>query len=110
MYREAVAQLESWLNEEKRKPLLITGARSVGKTWIARDFGDAFFDKTVIIDFEQNDETLILLEQELNKTQILRILEKKLGTLIEPEKTFIIFENVHILKKPLDFIKFLKTI
>lgn len=109
MYREAVAQLESWLNEEIRKPLLITGSRSVGKTWIARDFGDAFFDQTVTIDFAQEDETRIILEQELDKNQILRILGNKLGKMIEPDKTFIIFEDVQLLKNPLKFFEFLQN-
>jgi len=109
LYREAVAQLESWLNEETRKPLLITGARSVGKTWVARDFGDAFFDQTVIMDLEQDDETRIILEQELDKNQILRILGNQLGKSLEPQKTFIIFENVHMLKSPLKFFEFLKN-
>ena len=55
MYREILNQLADWKEKKDRKVLMLSGGRGVGKSYTLRDFGDGFFDNTVIIDFKTQD-------------------------------------------------------
>ncbi len=54
MYRYAMESLYRWKEERNRKPLIIEGARQVGKTWLMREFGKQAYQKTVYINFDSN--------------------------------------------------------
>ena len=54
MERELFTKLERWMNKKNRKPLIIQGARQVGKTWIMKEFGTRFYENTVYINFDNN--------------------------------------------------------
>ena len=54
MYRNAIEQLKQWKESKDRKPLIIEGARQVGKTWLIQEFGKVAFANTVYINFDSN--------------------------------------------------------
>ena len=54
MYRNAIEQLKQWKDSKNRKPLIIEGARQVGKTWLMQEFGKVAFTNTVYINFDSN--------------------------------------------------------
>ena len=54
MERELFTKLERWMRKKNRKPLIIQGARQVGKTWIMKEFGARFYENTVYINFDNN--------------------------------------------------------
>ena len=55
MKRLAMSQLEKWKNKKNRKPLIIRGARQVGKTWLMKEFGKLYFGNVVYINFDNNE-------------------------------------------------------
>ncbi len=54
MYREIINDFEKWYENPSRKPLVVSGARCVGKTWAVKDFGDGFFDNILVFDLKEN--------------------------------------------------------
>ena len=56
MYRTAIEQLREWKANERRKPLIIRGARQVGKTWLMKEFGDSSYEKVVYVNFDNNEQ------------------------------------------------------
>ena len=52
MYREKIEQLKQWKESKKRKPLIIRGARQVGKTWLMKEFGKLCYEKCAYINFD----------------------------------------------------------
>ena len=109
MYREAVLELEEWINSKAKKPLMITGCKKVGKTWTALDLGAAYFESTVLVDLQVDNEVKKMLNDQPNLKQIVRFLGKKSNVTIDTKKTFIIFDNVNCLRKTYDFIEFLNN-
>ena len=55
MYREKLKELKLWKNSNDRKPLIIRGARQVGKTWIMQEFGNKNYEKVAYINFDGNE-------------------------------------------------------
>lgn len=54
MYRIAIEKLKRWKESKNRKPLIIEGARQVGKTWLMKEFGKLYYSDTVYINFDSN--------------------------------------------------------
>jgi len=63
MLRNAMSELLNWKSRPNRKPLLIRGARQVGKTWLMREFGRAHFAKTAYINFDDNERMAAFLKE-----------------------------------------------
>ena len=78
MERELFTKLERWMNKKNRKPLIIQGARQVGKTWIMKEFGARFYENTVYINFDNNKamKDVFDLDFDLKRT----FLQSKLST------------------------------
>jgi predicted AAA+ superfamily ATPase len=74
MNRIAVNQLIEWKNSIKRKPLLVFGARQVGKTWLIRHFGDSYFENFLYVNFEKEISLRTLFEQDYQPKRILQVL------------------------------------
>ncbi|MDR0446729.1 MAG: AAA family ATPase, partial [Oscillospiraceae bacterium] len=55
MKRYAIEKLTQWKNSKKRKPLIIRGARQVGKTWLMKEFGNAYFENMAYVNFDNNN-------------------------------------------------------
>ena len=76
MYRAAIENLKKWKNEKSRKPLVIEGARQVGKTWLMKEFGRAQeYEKTVYINFDADKRAGDLFSENLNPDRIINVLE-----------------------------------
>ena len=71
MERELFTKLERWMKKKNRKPLIIQGARQVGKTWIMKEFGARFYEKTVYINFDNNKAMKDVFELDFDLKRIL---------------------------------------
>ena len=94
MKRTAIQQLYEWKNQKKRKPLIMRGARQVGKTWMMREFGKEAFAETIYINFENEPRFRSLFIQDYNTERILSILQIYHGKRIDPADTLIIFDEI----------------
>lgn len=94
MKRTAIQQLYEWKNQKKRKPLIMRGARQVGKTWMMREFGKEAFAETIYINFENEPRFKSLFIQDHNTERILSILQIYHGKRIDPADTLIIFDEI----------------
>ena len=106
MYRYAIENLDKWKNSKNRKPLIIEGARQVGKTWIMKEFGKKSYSKTVYINFDSNVQMAELFSIDLNVERIIMGLELYAGYKINPADTLIIFDEVHEVPKALSSLKY----
>ena len=106
MYRYAIENLDKWKNSKNRKPLIIEGARQVGKTWIMKEFGKKSYNKTVYINFDSNVQMAELFSIDLNVERIIMGLELYAGHKINPTDTLIIFDEVQEVPKALSSLKY----
>lgn len=106
MKREAMNQLLEWKNKINRKPLIIEGARQVGKTWIMQEFGKTAYDKTIYINFDSNVQMNMLFNSDYNIERILLGLEIYSGQKIVPQSTLLIFDEVQEAPKALSSLKY----
>ena len=65
MYREKIKELEQWKKNKNRKPLIIRGARQVGKTWLMKEFGKNYYEKYAYINLESNNKIILDLLKEI---------------------------------------------
>ncbi len=93
MKRLAENQLKEWKNSPRRKPLIIRGARQVGKTWLVDHFAQEQFDSFIKIDLEQRRDLHIHFGDNLEPQNIIRHLELEAGR-IEPGKTLLFFDEI----------------
>ncbi len=94
MYRDKIVELEKWKNSNNRKPLIIRGARQVGKTWIMKEFGEKYYDNIAYINFDGNTRMNILFEKDFDLEKIIEGLKIESGVNIEQEKTLIILDEI----------------
>ena len=106
MYRELIEKLINWKNSEKRKPLIIRGARQVGKTWIMKEFGNKYYKKMAYINFDNNNRMKALFEQDLDVERIIQGLKIESGVDIDKENTLIIFDEVQEVPNALSSLKY----
>lgn len=106
MYRYAMENLCEWKNKKNRKPLIIEGARQVGKTWLMKEFGKQEYTNTVYINFDSNSRMAELFSADLDITRILRGIEIYTGKKINSEDTLIIFDEVQEVPKALSSLKY----
>ncbi|MBQ6316217.1 MAG: AAA family ATPase, partial [Oscillospiraceae bacterium] len=79
MYRFAIEELKKWKARENRKPLIIRGARQVGKTWLMKEFGASSYEQTVYINFDSNTQMQWLFDGDLDVQRIIIGLELYIG-------------------------------
>jgi len=106
MYRYAIENLDKWKNSKNRKPLIIEGARQVGKTWIMKEFGKKSYNNTVYINFDSNVQMTELFSIDLNVERIIMGLELYAGHKINPADTLIIFDEIQEVPKALSSLKY----
>ena len=106
MYRKALETLKTWKNASSRKPLIIEGARQVGKTWLMKTFGSQAYAHCVYINFDDNRVMQELFRQDLNPERIIRGLELYTDQKIVPETTLIIFDEVQEVPRALSSLKY----
>ena len=94
MYRSAIEKLKKWKKSYFRKPLIIEGARQVGKTWLMKEFGKECYKKTVYINFDSNRQMRELFSSDLNIERIIMGLE-----IYSESSDFTAFSNSFILSR-----------
>ena len=106
MYRLAIEDLYEWKKSANRKPLIIEGARQVGKTWLMKEFGKQAYEKTVYINFDSNSRMAELFSSDLQIDRIIMGLELYSDVKITPENTLIIFDEVQEVPRALASLKY----
>ncbi len=106
MYRTAIEELNQWKVKRNKKPLIIRGARQVGKTWLMKEFGRIAFEKTVYISFDNNQRMRDLFSYDLDMERIVTGLELYSGQKINPAKTLLIFDEVQEVPQALTSLKY----
>lgn len=106
MYREKIEELKAWKKSPNRKPLIIRGARQVGKTWLMKEFGNKYYEKCAYINFDDNIRMEKLFEGDFDLGRILQGLKIESGVNIEPENTLIILDEVQENPKALKALKY----
>ncbi len=97
-----------WKNQERknRKPLLLYGARQVGKTFILMEFGEKYYDNVVYINMETNLSVASIFDNDISPTRIIRLLESIAGEEILPEKTLLILDEIQACERALTSLKY----
>ena len=106
MHRTKIEDLIKWKKHPNRKPLIIRGARQVGKTWLMKEFGEKYYEKCAYINFDDNPRMNKLFEEDFNLERILQGLKIESGVNIEKENTLIIFDEVQETPKALKALKY----
>lgn len=106
MYRNKIEELKKWKESANRKPLIIRGARQVGKTWLMKEFGKKYYEKYAYINFDDNTRMNKLFEEDLNVDRIIQGLKIESGINIEPENTLIILDEIQETPKALKALKY----
>lgn len=106
MYRFAIEQMVKWREKTKRKPLIIRGARQVGKTWLMKEFGSRYYKNTVYVNFDNNDRMKLLFDGSLDVSRIIIGLELYAGQKIDADNTLIIFDEIQEAPKALASLKY----
>ncbi len=106
MERLLLEQLQKWKNKRNRKPLIIRGARQVGKTWIMKEFGKRCFENTVYINFDNNEHMKNVFELDYDIGRILSALRVESGKAFGAENTLLIFDEVQEVPKALAALKY----
>lgn len=106
MYRCAIKELYKWKKNPRRKPLIIEGARQVGKTWLMKEFGSQAYEDSVYINFDSNSQMQELFSTDLNTQRLILGLELYAGRKIDPEHTLLIFDEVQEVPKALTSLKY----
>lgn len=106
MYRIAIEKLYKWKNSKRRKPLIIEGARQVGKTWLMKEFGGQAYADTVYINFDSNSRMADLFSADLDTDRLIMGLELYAGRKINPDNTLLIFDEVQEVPRALASLKY----
>ncbi len=110
MYRTTIELLYKWKEKDSRKPLIIRGARQVGKTWLMKEFGAKAYKKYVYINFDNNQRMQELFTADLNIERIVAGLELYSGHKIDPAETLLIFDEIQEVPKALTSLKYIVII
>ncbi len=106
MERDAMKQLEEWYNRKNRKPLILKGARQVGKTWLMKEFGRTHFKYTAYINFDNNRNMANVFADDYDIDRILMAINIETGVRIHPEETLIIFDEIQENPKAIASLKY----
>ncbi len=94
MLRSLYKDLVKWKYSSNRKPLILQGARQVGKTWLMKDFGETQFENTVYLNFESSERLKGLFSSDFDIKRIISIIEIEVGYKIDADKCLLIFDEI----------------
>lgn len=106
MKRKVLQRLIKWKDTPVRKPLILQGARQVGKTWLLKFFGDQYFENTAYFNFEQQIELKQFFQTTKEPKRILENLSLVHGKAILPQKTLVIFDEIQECNEALNTLKY----
>ena len=106
--RNAISELIQWKDSPERKPMVLKGARQVGKTWLMKEFGRNYYESFAYFNFDEEDELKSIFEASKNPQRIIELLSMIGGEKIEPGKTLIIFDEIQECPEALNTLKYFK--
>lgn len=106
MKRDIYKALENWKKSARRKPLILNGARQVGKTYALKHFGKSSYEKTAYLNFEKDEKLSQYFEETLDPQQLIKIISIHTGVEIEPSTTLLIFDEIQNSPKALNSLKY----
>jgi predicted AAA+ superfamily ATPase len=106
--RNAINKLMAWKKDPERKPLIVKGARQVGKTWLMEEFGKTQYDDYVSFNFDEEDELKSIFEMNKNPHRIIERLSLLVGRKILPGETLIIFDEIQECSAALNALKYFR--
>ena len=106
MERFATQELIKWKEKESRKPLILRGARQVGKTWLMKEFGKAHYNKTVYVNFENSKLLQTIFSEDYDIQRIITALQIETGVQIDAKDTLIIFDEIQDAKGAVTSLKY----
>ena len=104
--RNVILQLSEWKNSPRRKPLVLQGARQVGKTWLLKRFGRDYFDNVAYFNFDQQTELKQFFQTTKDPDRILQNLSLVHGKAILPQTTLVIFDEIQECNEALNTLKY----
>jgi predicted AAA+ superfamily ATPase len=106
MYRKVMHYLEAWKENAHRKPLILQGARQVGKTYSILEFGRTHYENVAYFNFETNPRLMKTFEENISPDYLIPILSHIAGQTIVREKTLIVFDEVQLCERALTSLKY----
>ncbi|MBR1847711.1 MAG: ATP-binding protein [Lachnospiraceae bacterium] len=106
MERFVMDKLLEWKKKKNRKPLVIMGARQVGKTWLMREFGKRYYDKVAYISFYNNERMKQVFESGYDINRIIAAINIEVGLTVEENNTLIIFDEIQNAPKAFESLKY----
>ena len=106
MYRKAIEQLLEWKNKKEHKPLILQGARQVGKTWLMKEFGKKYYKQVAYITFDTNETARQIFTKGFNIERIITELSLAVGFKIYSDDTLIILDEVQECPQALTSLKY----
>ncbi|MCL2653562.1 MAG: ATP-binding protein [Propionibacteriaceae bacterium] len=106
MYRDVIDALKTWKASPGRKPLVLRGARQVGKTWALKEFGRTSFDSTAYVDCYNNEQLAALFAMDFDVPRLIQGLELASGEKIDAETTLIVLDEVQEVPRALTSLKY----
>lgn len=106
MERTAMEALVKWNGKKNRKPLILKGARQVGKTWLMKEFGKRYFKYTAYVNFDNNERMRDVFKSDYNIDRILMAVNIETGVKIVPGETLIIFDEIQETPKAIASLKY----
>ena len=108
MTRDAIQDLINWKSSDVRKPMVLKGARQVGKTWLMKEFGKNFYKSSAYFNFDEDSEIKSIFEANKNPHRIIELLSLINGQKILPGETLIIFDEIQECPEALNSLKYFK--
>ncbi len=106
MERFLMNDLVAWKENPRRKPLILNGARQVGKTWLLKAFGNAHFENIAYVSLDSNEAARAVFEADFNIARIISSLSLLTNTRIEPANTLIVLDEIQTCPKALTSLKY----
>lgn len=106
MYREAIQRLKLWKETPNRKPLILRGARQVGKTWLMKEFGKLYYQRCAYVSMDENERMQEVFRDAFDINRIIEMLEIEVGFKINQKDTLIIFDEVQEIPRALKALKY----
>lgn len=106
MKRNIDIQLLKWKEKKRRKPLIVYGARQIGKTYSIKAFGKQYFDNTIYVNFETNMKIVRDFEEDITPKTLIHRLEVFFNQKIDAENTLIFFDEIQVCERALTALKY----
>lgn len=106
MERFAMQELIRWKDEKRQKPMIIRGARQVGKTWLMKEFGRTQFAQTAYVNLDENVRLRSVFEGSLDIERLVLAIQAETGIAVKPENTLLILDEIQEVPRALTSLKY----